>query len=147
MNYELEKRYHTSYCGSYCHHCVWHTGAIRKAYSIALRMFDEYGLRRLIEGTDVAQFRKALESLSLSSICPGCKIDALHQKPEEDRCEIRQCCLRRGFNLCCECSEFPCAVLEKHPGVTKFKCIENLVSIKEKGAESWINREWSQYCD
>ena len=141
MNYELEKKQHISYCGSYCHHCDWHTGKIRKIYRIALLMFDDYGLQRLVgENTDIRQFRKGLESLAHSSICPNCKTEAPIWKAGEDRCEIRQCCYRRGFDLCCECHDFPCETLKKSTGVIKFKCLENLNDIKEKGIRHWIDK-------
>ncbi len=147
MDYELEKKQHISYCGSYCHHCNWHTGKIRSIYGAALRMFDDYGLKRFIEKeAEIERFRKGLEAISRSSICPGCKAEAPIHKPGEDRCEIRQCCYEQGLDLCCECNDFPCEKLKNNPGVIKFNCLKNLDEIKDKGVREWIDKEWEEYC-
>ena len=145
MNYELEKKHHVSFCGSYCHLCDWHTGEIRKTFSAALHRFDELGLHRfLAEGLDSGVFRKGLESLMTSSICPGCKAEVRIKKPGEDRCEIRQCCFGKGLNLCSECEDFPCPTLEANPGVIKFGCLENLNCIRDKGIRHWIDGQWGK---
>ena len=147
MNPELEKEHHVSYCGSYCHLCDWHTGKIRLGYRDALRAFEKYGLQRfLAKDVDAQQFRQGLEALSQSSICPGCKAEAPVWKPDEDRCKIRQCALRRGLDLCCECEGFPCETLESNPGVVKFHCLDNLREIKEHGIRAWIDKEWDRWC-
>lgn len=145
MNYELEKKHHISFCGSYCHLCDWHTGEIRKTFSAALHLFDDLGLQRVLaDGVDSAEFRRGLESLVRSSICPGCKAEAPIRKPGEHRCEIRQCCFRKGLGLCSECDDFPCKTLETNPGVIKFHCLENLTCIRNQGLEHWIEREWER---
>ena len=146
MNYDLEKRYHISYCGSYCHICDWHTGKIRNVFQQALDMIDSLGLdKRLGENVDAENFTTGLKNLADSSICPGCKAEVGVRKPDEDRCKIRQCCYNKGYDLCNECSDFPCETLGSNPGVIKFHCIENLQEIKEKGLKAWIDRQWKNY--
>lgn len=142
MNYEEEKRRYISFCGSYCKKCPWFTGEIRDTFKRALFAFEEYGLGRLIKGrVNAGEFREALRALSMAGICSGCKAE-IKERPEEDRCKIRQCAYRRGVELCSECSEFPCGMLIGHPGVIKFKCIENLIELKERGLKAWIDRQW-----
>ena len=51
----------------------------------------------------------------------------------------------RGMNFCIECPDFPCDLLKTHPGVIKFHCIENLIEIREKGLEYWIDKQWRDY--
>ena len=146
MNYDLEKRYHISYCGSYCHICDWHTGKIRNVFQQALDMIDSLGLdKRLGENVDAENFTTGLKNLADSSICPGCKAEVGVRKPDEDRCKIRQCCYNKGYDLCNECSDFPCETLGSNPGVIKFHCIENLQEIKEKGLKAWIDCQWKNY--
>lgn len=146
MNYDLEKKYHISYCGSYCHICDWHTGRIRKAFQLAYDMIDNLGLRKQLgESVDVENFKAGLAQLAQSSICPECKAEAGLHKPGEDRCRIRQCCYGKGYDLCNECGDFPCETLQSNPGVIKFHCIENLQEIKEKGLKAWIDRQWKDY--
>lgn len=147
MNYEEEKRRYVSFCGSYCRTCDWFTGKIRSTFQSALDLVDEYGgFGRWLEGrVDIEHFREGLRILANTSIDSGCKAD-IAENPEDDRCEIRQCCFQKGFDLCSECSEFPCELLESNPGVIKFGCIENLRQIKEKGIEYWINGQLREHC-
>ncbi len=141
MNYEEEKRRYVSFCGSYCRTCDWFTGRIRRTFQTALEMVEEYGFGRWLEGkVDIGNLKEALKILANMPLDSGCKADVA-ENPEDDRCKIRQCCFRKGFDLCNECPEFPCDLLESNPGVIKFHCIENLIEIKEKGIKYWIDRQ------
>jgi len=110
-------------------------------------MVEEYGdFRKWLEGkVDIENFKEGLRILANTSIDSGCKAD-IAENPEDDRCKIRQCCYQKSFDLCCECSEFPCELLKSNPGVIKFGCIENLREIKEKGIEHWIDRQLREHC-
>ena len=142
MNYEEEKKRYVSFCGSYCRTCDWFTGKIQRTFQSALDMVEEYGFRKLLEDkVDLENFKAGLKILANSPIDSGCKAD-IAENPEDDRCKIRQCCFRKGFDLCSECSNFPCDLLKSNPGVIKFHCIENLKEIKEKGIEYWIDKQW-----
>ncbi len=147
VNYEEEKKRYVSFCGSYCRTCDWFTGRIRNTFQSALNMMETHGgFRKLLEGkADIVNFKKGLTILANTSIDSGCKAD-IAKNPENDRCRIRQCCYRQGFNLCCECPEFPCDLLENNPGVVKFGCIENLMEIKERGIEHWIDKKLHEHC-
>ncbi len=140
MNYEEEKKRYISFCGSYCHTCDWHTGKIKKTAQRALGVIHEYnGFKRLFEGkVDIDNLMKGLHILADSSICSGCKAET----GANERCAIRRCCSNRGFDLCSECSEFPCETLKTNPGVIKFHCIENLNEIHERGLDKWIDEQW-----
>lgn len=141
MNYEEEKRRYVSFCGSYCRTCDWFTGRIRRTFQTALEMVEEYRFGRWLEGrVDIGNLKEALKILANMPLDSGCKADVA-ENPEDDRCKIRQCCFRKGFDLCNECPEFPCDLLESNPGVIKFHCIENLIEIKEKGIKYWIDRQ------
>lgn len=145
MNYDLEKKYHVSFCGSYCHICDWHTGRIRKAFQLGLDMIDSLGLKKQLGDVDINVFKKGLRRLANSSVCPGCKADAGTHGAKGDRCKIRACCYGKGYDLCNECSLFPCEMLKNNPGVIKFHCIENLNEINEKGIKYWLDRQWDTY--
>jgi hypothetical protein len=143
MNYEEERERYVSFCGSYCRTCDWFSGKIRRTFQSALYMLEEYGFKKLLEGkVDIESFKEGLRILANTSIDSGCKAE-IAKNPEEDRCEIRQCCSGKGLDLCCECPQFPCDLLESNSGVVKFHCIENLKEIKEKGIEHWIDRKLS----
>lgn len=146
MNYDMEKKHHISFCGSYCHICDWHTGRIRRAFQLASDMIDNLGLKKpLGDNVDIANFKTGLYNLANSSICPGCKAEASTHKPGTDRCKIRECCFHKGYDLCSECADFPCDTLRNNPGVVRFHCIENLQEIKEKGLKEWIDHQWKRY--
>jgi hypothetical protein len=145
VNYEEEKKRYVSFCGSYCHTCDHFTGKIRKTFQSALDMLEFYGFRKLLdEKVDRENLKRGLEILAQSSICSGCKAE-IAESPNQDRCQIRQCCFGKGFDLCNECSEFPCNVLKSNPGVIKFGCVEKLKEIKQKGIESFIDKQWSDF--
>jgi len=145
MNYEEEKKRYISFCGSYCHTCDWFTGQIRRTFQSAKDMVEEYGFKKLLEGkTDRENLKAGLEILAQSGICSSCKAE-IAKNPEDDRCQIRQCCFQKGFEFCNQCSEFPCDTLKNNPGVIKFRCIENLKEIKEKGIEHWIDKQWAEF--
>jgi len=143
MNYEQEKKRYVSFCGSYCHTCDWFTGNIRRTFQSSLGMLEEFGFKGLLEGeVNMENMKSGLKILANSNICSGCKAEI--EKPETDRCRIRQCCFQKGFTLCNECSNFPCDLLKSNPGVIKFHCIENLTEIKKKGIESWVKKQWKK---
>jgi len=141
MDYEEKKRRYISFFGSYCKKCPWFTSLIRNIFKKAREVFEEYGLNRYIEDEiDVGKFLHALEILGNLGVRSGCKAE-IKQKPEEDRCKIRQCAYYRGVQLCVECDNFPCDLLKSHPGVIKFGYIDNLLEIKEKGLK-WLDKQW-----
>lgn len=41
----------------------------------------------------------------LSGKCPGCRQSI---GPEGDRCGAVECCIKRGIDICSDCSEFVC---------------------------------------
>lgn len=140
MDYREEKRHYVSFCGSYCRTCDWFTGKIRRVFSKAWHMLEQYGFGRLLEDKiDTDNFKSGLRILAESGICSGCKAE-IAAEPEEDRCKIRQCYFSRGLDLCLECHEFPCQLLKTNPGVIKFHCIENSIEIPKIGVEKWIEK-------
>ncbi|MCJ7508517.1 MAG: DUF3795 domain-containing protein [candidate division Zixibacteria bacterium] len=143
MDYQKEKMTHISYCGSYCHTCDWFTGRIKKTAKKCLDMIKYYdGFKKWFENkVDVDNLLSGLQILADTSICSGCKTEAGQQN---DRCGIRQCCFGKGLNFCYECKDFPCQTLKTNPGVMKFRTLENLKEMKEKGIKEWIDQQWEK---
>ncbi|MFW9904025.1 MAG: DUF3795 domain-containing protein [Candidatus Thorarchaeota archaeon] len=141
MNYEEEKKRYISFCGSYCRTCDWFTGRIRRTFQIAFEMVELYGFQKFFQDQiNIENFKKGLSILASTPIDSGCKAD-IAEKPEEDRCKIRQCCHQKDLDLCDECQKFPCKLLANNPGVIKFHCIENLQEIKTKGLKPWVDKQ------
>lgn len=142
MNPNEELKRFISFCGSYCKKCPWFTGELRSIFQKAEFALYEYGLeKRINDKIDVNEFKKGLEILKNLGICSGCKQE-IKENPEDDRCKIRQCAYRKGYDTCGDCPEFPCDMLISHPGVVKFRCIENLREIREKGISEWLKKQW-----
>jgi hypothetical protein len=55
---------------------------------------------------------------------------------DETDCDIRACCIERGFY---ECADFwACGKLEGHEALHGDACVKNMKAIQEMGLEAWI---------
>lgn len=145
MNYEEERRY-VSFCGAYCRICDSFTGKKQGVAQTALTTIE----KRESEFEELFQDELVMNSIirtltrQASWRCPGCK--ALVDDPTIGYiCRIRQCCSSKNLDLCSECEEFPCQSVSNHRTVTKLHGIENLMEIREKGIESWLDRRWEEF--
>lgn len=73
------------------------------------------------------------EVVARSMYCKGCRGDrAVHWSPD---CSILQCCIDKGHQFCCECSNFPCDQLiswaDQDEGYRE--ALHRLKSMKEDG--------------
>ena len=103
-------------------------------------MLEEYGFKELLKGrVDMENSKEGLRILANTSIDSEYMAE-ITKNPEEGKCKIRQCCSGKGLDLCFECPEFPCDLLESNLGVVKFHCIGNF---KEKGIEHWVDKQLS----
>lgn len=75
--------------------------------------------------------------------CKGCREqDGAHYHLPADGCATLDCAKARGISLCCDCSDFPCALLAptadgaaRYPHNMK---VYNLCRIKKVGIDRWI---------
>ena len=71
------------------------------------------------------------------SRCIGCRLGEQHSW-----CNIYRCCvMKKGFNTCMECEEYPCERYSRRGwGTDQWSqaSIRNLESIKEVGMEHWL---------
>jgi len=105
-------------------------------------MLEEYGFEKWLEGrVDIENLKEGLRILANTSIDSGCKAD-IAKNPEDDRCKIRQCCSGKGLDLCFECPEFPCDLLESNPGVVKFHCIGKFPKKRKSNIGSTSNYQF-----
>jgi len=79
-----------------------------------------------------------------NSICPGC--GGLNFKEKHPPCGTLTCCLRRGFETCGECADFPCSRYKSESEnldsfVTHKRMISNLEYIKKNGIEQFIAKQ------
>ncbi|UCG78502.1 MAG: DUF3795 domain-containing protein [Nitrospirota bacterium] len=75
--------------------------------------------------------------------CKGCRQqDGKHYHLPEDGCATLNCVKEKGVEICCDCGEFPCALLApiadgagRYPHNMK---VYNLCRIKKVGLDKWI---------
>ncbi|AXV37294.1 MAG: hypothetical protein CIT01_03310 [Methanobacterium sp. BRmetb2] len=92
---------------------------------------------------------------SYKKSCLGCGSDDRKQKRKSKwGCKIRKCCFEdKNLNLCIDCDEFPCALIEKlknsYPGEARFKyrheIYDNLKKIREIGVENWVEDQKNRF--
>ena len=78
------------------------------------------------------------------SVCPGC--GGLNFREVHPACGILTCCVKRGFETCAECRDFPCARYENEgvgcdSFVTHKKMFANLEEIKAIGVEQFVEKQ------
>ncbi|MBM4236907.1 MAG: DUF3795 domain-containing protein, partial [Euryarchaeota archaeon] len=73
--------------------------------------------------------------------CEGCKSDEVMYWCR--KCEIKRCASEKGIDFCCECLEFPCALIlrfqrsQPHHGPV----LANMRAIEDEGIDVWLNNQ------
>lgn len=77
--------------------------------------------------------------------CAGCRGPEDSQPAYCSRCQIRNCALDRGMDICSECSSFPCTLVKRIDKRYRVKyqvsLIENAIRIKAVGANQFLLEE------
>ena len=132
--------YEVGYCGRYCRMCHSEKDAMRKAAMLLLdQVKNHIGVARTInrKGGKCEETIKGLEILSKYACMFNCKGGG-----GWSGCQIRKCCVAKGFNFCYECPDFAC---KENWG--KWKAfsdaeIKQLQEMKEIGMKEWIKKQW-----
>lgn len=96
-------------CGLNCGKCVSYRGKYaKKAKEILAAIkeskMDEWHNKKPKEVEfSYDDFKKGLQWFSKSASCRGC-----HECGAVPNCPIRTCCVKKGFDNCSKCPEFPC---------------------------------------
>jgi hypothetical protein len=85
-----------AHCGLDCAKCEGY---------IATQADDEQALAR-VAGKWSTQFDVVVSPEEV--ICDGCRMEGRKSRHCGSMCEIRRCCLGKGFATCIACGEFPC---------------------------------------
>ena len=139
-----ERRDLLAHCGSYCGDCLGYTGVIADAATDLMEVLEKYKFDRTAECVfpeelrDYDQFCEMLGFMA-GLRCPGiCK----EGKPDGSPfgCEVKNCCIDRGFYACHECDDFEsCDKLRSlHKGLYADSSARNLRAIREMGLEAWL---------
>ncbi len=90
-----------AFCGLDCEQC--------EAY-IATRRNDD-ALRAAVAEKWARQFNASIRPEHIN--CTGCGSAGVKTYYCEQLCEVRKCAVTRSVGTCAECSDFPCAALDK----------------------------------
>lgn len=124
-----------AYCGLYCALCAERTRIPQRAAALRTAMADEGWPFWGPSLPDFAEFWAFLERLQANEGCPGCRAGGGY--PE---CQIRFCAQRRGQELCCHCTDFPCdpvqALAARYPTL-----LADNQRLQAVGLQQWLDEQ------
>jgi hypothetical protein len=132
-----------AYCGLYCGDCVKFKGNISKLASelkneLKKENFDK--IAPTLHGIEnYNDFINMLSTLTELGCEVGCRDGG--GTPE---CEIKICCLDKGFETCAECDKFQ--ICPELAGVPMIQCgvvsyVKELERIRDVGLEKWLSEK------
>jgi len=137
----MNKKELLAYCGLYCGDCGGYAGEIAESATKLRDVLKKYKFERTAKHLFPEKLKEYDRLYEMLEFVAGLKCD----KPCRERaegstaCEIRQCCMERGYYACYECDDFEvCEKLESMKGLHRDSCVKNLKAIKEIGLEKWI---------
>jgi hypothetical protein len=128
MKEELE---FVTYCGLYCELCAERGRIPQRAAALQAAMTDEGWPSWGQAMPGFVGFWEFLEKLQVGGGCPGCRADGGYPQ-----CKIRICARSRGVELCAECTDFPCAEIERLGGIYATLLADNR-RLRAVGMEQW----------
>jgi hypothetical protein len=130
-----------TYCGFYCGDCMGYTGVIADAVARFEAVLDAYKFDRTAKcmfPQELVGFDRFREMLGFMTglRCPG----LCRREWQAAGCEVRDCCVAKGFYACFECDDLEvCDVLKSlHEGLHYDASMKNLRAVREMGLEAWI---------
>ena len=140
-----------AYCSIYCGDCLGYTGVIADAAETFAAVLDRHQFERTaawIFPEQLGDYERFREMVAFMS---GLRCSGICRKREKEggpsSCEVKNCCIARGFYACYECDEFEtCARLQVlHGDLHLQACLDNIRAIREKGLEAWL-AEGPRHC-
>lgn len=136
-----EKEKLLAYCGLYCGDCAGYTGEIADRAKELIKIIEKYKFELSAKNMftkelkDYDKFFKKLKFIS-GLKCPKICRERI---VGSTTCNIRKCCIDKGFYACYECDIFEtCDKFKALEELHKDSCVKNLKAIKEMGLKNWI---------
>jgi len=132
-----------TYCGGFCGTCARSPGytAFRQAAALVGELVDAHGFRHWLPKTgiqfDFAEFRKGLDFFADPHSWLVCRSTCRGGSGGPPGCP-RECCRKRGLEVCFECSEFPCAELKGNTRIA-----DRARGYRKLGRQKWIRSQSS----
>lgn len=130
-----------AFCGLYCGDCGGYAGEIAEHGKLLISTLEKYKFSLTAKNMfseqlgNYDEFYKKLKFISNLKCSQTCR----ERKTGSTTCEIRKCCMERGYFACYECDDFlSCNKLKTMEKLHKDSCLKNLSSIKKMGLENWI---------
>jgi hypothetical protein len=141
-----------AYCGFYCGDCLGYTGVIADAAEGLKAVLEKYKFERTAKCIFTDQLKDYDEFFAELIFMTGlkCPMACRERKDDNIACEVRECCISKGFYACYECSDFEmCDKLRVlMDGLHYNSIIENLRDIKAMGLKEWnLNGKRHHYWD
>jgi hypothetical protein len=143
-----------AHCGIYCGLCSSRNRMPQQAQALRQTMWNGGWDSLGREVKDFKEFWRFLDRISdPEKSCPGCRTAGAPPfcgGPES--CDIRQCALGRKVELCVNCSDWPCARIERL-GRTYVTLIADGRRLKKIGLDKWLKEQEARaetgfsYCD
>ena len=139
-----DKKELLAYCGIYCGDCLGYTGLVADAAKSLVMVLEKHKFdqtAKCLFPEELKEYDRLQEMLGFVSGLKCPKI-CRERKDDSTSCEIRKCCIDKGFYACYECDDFEtCDKLKTFmKGLHSDSCVKNLKAIKEMGLEDWITK-------
>ena len=147
-----DKKTLLAYCGFYCGDCLGHTGVIAEAAKNFKDVLDKYQFRQTAKCIFPDQLKDYDRFYEIVDFMNGlkCPMTCREREDKSAVCEVRDCCIDKGFYACFECDEFEtCNKLKSlMDGLHYEASLKNLKAIREMGVAQWlINGKRHHYWD
>ncbi|NQV19386.1 MAG: DUF3795 domain-containing protein [Armatimonadetes bacterium] len=130
-----------AYCGLYCGDCAGYSGEIADRAKDLENVIEKYKFELTAKSMFSKELKDYDEFLRKLKFISGLKCSEICREREigSTNCEIRKCCIGKGFYACYECEDFEiCEKFKALEELHKDSCAKNLKAIKEIGLKNWI---------
>jgi len=139
-----DKKELLAYCGFYCGDCLGYTGVIADAAKDFKMVLDKYKFDRTAKCVLPDQLKDYDRFYEIVGFMTGLKCSMICREREDiaTACDVRNCCIDKGFYACHECDDFEtCDELKSlMDGLHYDASVRNLKAIRELELEDWITR-------
>jgi hypothetical protein len=132
-----------AYCGFYCGDCLGYTGVVADAAQGLMNVLETYKFNRTAECVFPHQLREYNQFYEMLRFMTGLRCPGICRQEKGARpsnCEVKICCIDKGFYACYECDDFEtCDKLKTlHKGLHTDACVKNMIAIREMGLDAWL---------
>jgi hypothetical protein len=133
-----------AYCGFYCGDCLGYTGLLAKRAKSLMTVLEKYRFEQIARSLFPKELKEYDRFHQMLGFMTGLKCPKIcrERKEVETSCQVKKCCIDKGFYACYECDDLEtCDKLKSlFEGLHYDASVKNLKGIKEMGLEAWIEK-------